>query len=71
MNIETIKIKVRSLINEKIKVKVYLGRNKYEYFEGYIDKIHPNVFTIKKDKGLKSFAYSDVLIKNIVLSKFN
>ncbi len=71
MNIETIKIKVRSLINEKIKVKVYLGRNKYEYFEGYIDKIHPNVFTIKTDKGLKSFAYSDVLIKNIVLSKFN
>lgn len=71
MNIETIKIKVRSLINEKIKVKAYLGRNKYEYFEGYIDKIHPNVFTIKTDKGLKSFAYSDVLIKNIVLSKFN
>ena len=71
MNINTAKSKIESLLNEKIKVKVYLGRNKYEYFEGYITKIHPNVFTIETDKGIKSFAYTDVLIKNIVISKFN
>ena len=71
MNLEKIKNKIIELKNNKLKIKVYLGRNKYEFFEGYIDKIHPNVFTINTNKGIKSFSYSDIAIKNVVISKFN
>ncbi len=71
MNIEIIKNKIKELQNHRLNIKVYLGRNKYEYYEGYIDKIHPHVFVIKTNKGIKSFSYSDVVIKNVILSKFD
>jgi uncharacterized protein Veg len=71
LNIEIAKNKIRLLLNDKIKIKVYLGRNKYEYYEGYISKMHPNIFTINTNKGIKTFAYTDILIKNVVISKFN
>lgn len=71
MNIDAAKNRIKLLLNEKIKVKVYLGRNKYEYYEGYIFKMHPNIFTIYTNKGIKTFAYTDILIRNVVISKFN
>ncbi len=71
MNINIIKSKIIELKNHKLKVKVYIGRNKYEYFEGYIDKIHPNLFTVMTNVGIKSFTYSDVLTKVVILSKFS
>ena len=71
MNIEHIKTKIKSFGDAKLRIKVSLGRNKYEYYEGIIDKIHPNVFVVKTDKGIKSFSYSDVIIKNVILTKFN
>ena len=71
MNIQIIKDRLIKLKNNKIKLKVSLGRNKYEYYEGYIDKLHPNLFTIVTKNTIKSFSYSDVLIKNVIISKFN
>ena len=35
-----------------------------------IDKIYNNLFTIKTNKGLKSYTYTDVAIKQVILSKF-
>lgn len=70
MNIELIKEKVKTLLNKKIKIKVNIGRNKHEYYEGYIEKLHPNIFTIKTNQGIKSFTYTDVLTKNVILTKF-
>lgn len=70
MNIELTKEKVKTLINRKIKIKVNIGRNKHEYYEGYIEKLHPNIFTIKTNQGIKSFTYTDVLTKNVILTKF-
>lgn len=70
MNIELTKEKVKTLINKKIKIKVNIGRNKHEYYEGYIEKLHPNIFTIKTNQGIKSFTYTDVLTKNVILTKF-
>ena len=69
MNIDKIKLKVKELSNEKLNIKVYIGRNKYEYYEGIIDKIYNNIFTIKTNKGIKSFSYADVATKIVVLSK--
>lgn len=71
LNIEKIKKKIIELKNQKLKVKVNLGRNKYEYYEGIIKKIHQNLFTVETNKGLKSFTYADVATKTVVLTKFN
>lgn len=71
MNINKIKNKLELLKGERLKIKIYLGRNKYEYLEGYIDNMYSNLFTIKTNKGIKSYSYSDIIIKNIIISKFN
>ena len=70
MNINKIKNDVIALKDSKLKIKVNIGRNKYEYYEGAIDKIYNNLFTIKTNKGLKSYTYTDVAIKQVILSKF-
>ena len=71
MNKDLVKLKLKDYIDKKIRVKVYLGRNKYEYFDGYIDKMHPNIFTLITDIGTKSFSYTDVLVKNVMISKIS
>lgn len=68
MNINKIKEKIIKLKNNKIKIKVYLGRNKYEYYIGQIEKIYPNIFSVKTDKGIKTFSFSDVAISVVVLT---
>lgn len=71
MNIDKIKNKIKELLNTKLNIKVYIGRNKYEYYEGMIENIYNNIFTIKTNKGIKSFSYADVATKVVVLSKVN
>ena len=70
MNINKIKNDVIALKDTKLKIKVNIGRNKHEYYEGTIDKTYNNLFTIKTNKGLKSYTYTDVAIKQVILSKF-
>lgn len=71
MNIDNIKRKIKELMDYKLKIKVYIGRNRYEYYEGNISHMYPNIFTIETNKGIKSFSYADVATKVVVLSKFN
>jgi uncharacterized protein Veg len=71
LNINKIKNSIKDLVGFKLKIKVYKGRNKYEYFDGFIDKIYDNIFTIKTLNGIKSFSYSDVVTKVVVITKFN
>ena len=71
MNIDNIKRKIKELINHKLKVKVYIGRNRYEYYEGMIKHMYSNIFTVETNKGIKSFSYSDVATKVVILTKFN
>lgn len=70
MNINIIKEKIINLKNYKLKLKVNLGRNKYEYLEGKIDNIFPSIFTVNTNKGIKSFSYADVATKMVSISKF-
>ena len=70
MNINKIKDEVIALKDKKLKIKVNIGRNKYEYYEGVIDKIYNNLFTVNTNKGLKSYTYTDVAIKQVIISKF-
>lgn len=70
MNINIIKDKIKELKDYKLKIRVNIGRNKSEYLEGYIDKIYNNIFTLNTNKGIKSFSYSDVATKAVIISKF-
>ena len=70
MNIDLIKKRIKELYDYKIKIKINLGRNKYEYLEGKIMTIHKNIFTVMTNKGLKSFSYSDIATKAVIISKF-
>ena len=70
MNINKIKNQIVNLKNKKLKIKVNIGRNKYEYYEGKIKDIYQNLFTIETNKGLKSYTYSDVITKAIIISIF-
>jgi len=70
LNINLIKNKIIELNNCKLKIKINLGRNKYEYLEGKIDKIYKNIFTVMTNKGIKSFSYSDVATKAVIIGKF-
>ena len=71
MNIDKIKNYITNLKGQKLKIKVNIGRGKSEYFEGFIEKMYPNLFRINTNKGSKSFSYSDIATKMVIISKFN
>ena len=71
MNINKIKEYIKSIKDNRIKIKEYIGRNKYEFYEGKIEKIHNNIFTVKTNNVIKSFSYSDIATKNVIITKFN
>jgi uncharacterized protein Veg len=70
LNIDKIKNKIKELYKYNLKIKVNIGRNKYEYYNGKIKDIYPNLFTVETNKGLKSWTYSDIATRTIVLMKF-
>ena len=48
-------------------VKVNRGRNKIETYEGVIESVYPNVFTVKCVGGeIGTFQHADVLARNIL-----
>lgn len=65
MNINKIKLMMASLKGKDVKIRVNVGRNKYEYYEGIIDEIYTNLFTLKVKDLTKSFTFSDVLTKTV------
>ncbi len=67
MKLEKIKKEINDMIGKKVLAKVNVGRNKHEYIEGVLLNAYPYLFTIKTDNEIKSFSYSDILIKNIIL----
>lgn len=72
-NIETTKMRVNILKGKDIRFQVNLGRNKLIEFDGYIDELYPQIFTVLADIDGKettlSYSYSDVLTKNVKFFK--
>ena len=56
--------------DKNLKIKINLGRNKYEYLEGKIDKIHKNLFTVNTNKGIRTISYSDIVTKAVIITEF-
>ena len=67
MNISIIKESVYKYVGKNVNVKEYLGRNKYEIYEATFLVMYPNIFILNKNNQIKSFTYSDLLIKNVIL----
>lgn len=65
MNIEIVKKDLLINVGKKSRVTVYGLRNKIERYEGIIYKIYPNIFTILYEGEEKSFAYRDIITKDI------
>ncbi len=65
MNLDIIKEKISSSRGRKVKITVYGLRNKISFYEGTIHKIYPNIFTIVNNQEEKSFAYRDIITKDI------
>ena len=69
MNLDKAKNVINNLKGENVRVKVNLGRNKEEFFDGIIINLYPSIFTIKVGETIKSFSYSDVMIKSVIIKK--
>lgn len=63
--------KIRETLMEKqgenLILKIDIGRNKYEVYEGILDNLYENIFTVNINGLKRSFSYSDVLTKNVIL----
>lgn len=53
---------------ERIQVKIYGMRNKNDSFIGVLKDIYPQIFTIQAGGTLRSFSYSEIINKEVVLS---
>ena len=53
---------------ERVKVKIYGMRNKTDCFIGILKDIYPQIFTIETRETIKSFSYSELINKEVVLS---
>lgn len=63
-----IRKRIEDLKGKKIKICVDVGRNKYETYEGFVLNTYKNIWTFKTSTDTKSFCYSDILIRNVVIS---
>ena len=67
LNIDKIKNYVKKLVGSKLKIKVYLGRNKYLYYDGYIE-IHAKCNEVRQF-GVKALKLDNLnkleIIKNV------
>ena len=69
MNIKNIKEKLNNNKGKIIHFKYNGARNQTEEFEGMVEETYNAIFTIrlKEDNGIKTFTYSDILIKSLEL----
>ena len=69
--IKKIRKEILNRKGQKVSIVVFGSRNKKDIFEGNIEDIYNNIFTVKLlTNELKSFSYTDILTNTIKL-KFN
>lgn len=65
MNPDFIKEELKEKIGKKVKIIAYGMRNKSSEYEGIINALYPNIFTIKYGNSEKSFNYRDIITGDI------
>lgn len=70
MNIEKVKTKINSYKGQTLNFRFNGSRNQIEEFSATIIDTYPSIFLVKLEDSsqVKSFSYSDVLIKKLVLT---
>lgn len=66
-DIDCLRNKVKEYYGKDLIIKQNIGRNKVLKYEGTITDIYSNLFIFKTEHETKSFSYSDLLIKNIII----
>lgn len=69
LNLDREKTRIKNLLNKQVRLKVNIGRNKYEYYNGVIEGMYDSVFTVSVNGIIKSFSYADLLTKNVLIKK--
>ena len=71
MMIEHIKEMLKEKLGAELEFKVSGPRNQTEEFKGRILKLYNSVFTVQDSNNvIRSFTYSDILIKNLKIYNF-
>ena len=65
MNINLIKNEIFKNKGKRVLVSVHGLRNKITRYEGLINSLYPNIFTINTNQGEKSFSYRDLITGDI------
>ncbi len=65
MNLDIVREELKKHLNDKVLVKVFGMRNKTNIYEGRINAIYPNIFTIIGPNFEKSFTFSDLITGEI------
>ena len=72
-NIKDVKQMVKSCAEQRVAVKVNLGRNKSVSYCGILSGVYPALFTVKPDDedflGKTSYSYSDVMCGNVKIKR--
>ncbi len=67
LNLDKIKKNICNLIGKDVNLRVNIGRNKYEHYNGKVLKIYDSLFTVEVNGLIKSFSYADVLTKSVLI----
>ncbi|MEG0798837.1 MAG: Veg family protein [Bacilli bacterium] len=65
MNINKIKDEVCKLLSKKVIIKVNIGRNRKEVYEGTINEVYDRIFIVINGKEKYSFSFVDILTNKI------
>lgn len=65
--LDKIKEDVKKLIGKNVKIVVDIGRNKIEEYDGKIIKTHDNIWLFSEKENIRSFSYTDILIKTVTI----
>lgn len=68
MNPLFIKSYISNNIGKKVDVQVFGLRNKIKKYSGIIDKIYPQIFTVRTPDGIKSISYSEIINREVKIS---
>lgn len=68
MNPYVIRDNLATKVGAKVLVKIYGMRNKTDSFIGTIKDIYPQIFTIETEGSIRSFSYSELINKEVVLT---
>lgn len=67
MNLDIIKDKIVQKIGSNVIITEKGMRNRKQIYEGKLYKIYPNIFSIMTRNGEKTFSYSDVATKTVLI----